>query len=119
MITVAEIATICHEVNKAYCESINDHSQVSWNDAEQWQKNSAINGVIFHRDNPDAEPSNSHENWLKEKTETGWVYGEIKDTKAKTHPCCIPYDELPAEQRAKDYIFLAVVSTALQLNKTL
>jgi len=27
------IAKVCHEANRAYCESIGDNSQLSWEDA--------------------------------------------------------------------------------------
>lgn len=103
------IARVAHEVNRAYCQSIGDNSQPSWEDAPDWQKTSAINGVKFHLENPDATPENSHENWLAEKTAAGWKYGEVKDPGAKTHPCFRPYAELPQEQRSKDYLFRAVV----------
>ena len=43
------------------------------------------------------------------KEEKGWKYGEIKDEKAKTHHCMVPFSELPVEQQAKDFIFRAVV----------
>jgi hypothetical protein len=33
----------------------------------------------------------------------------VKNPDAKEHPCFVPYDELPAEQRTKDYLFQAVV----------
>lgn len=105
-----QVAKVCHNVNKAYCESIGDNSQPSWDDAPQWQKDSAMNGVDFHMRN-DVTPEQSHENWMKEKIETGWVYGEIKDPDNKTHPCMIPYNELPVEQRTKDYLFKAVVDS--------
>lgn len=55
--------------------------------------------------NPDATPENSHESWLAQKTAEGWKYGEVKDAEKKEHPCYIPYAELPAAQKAKDYIF--------------
>lgn len=109
---VTAIAFTCHEVNKAYCESIGDHSQVTWNDAPDWQRKSAINGVIFVLKNPDAPVSASHESWLKEKTADGWIYGEVKDAEKKTHPCCVPYDELPVQQKTKDYLFKGVVVAA-------
>ena len=70
---------------------------------------SAINGVKFHQENPDAGPSHSHENWLKEKEADGWVYGSVKDETHKMHPCMVPYDELPGEQKLKDTLFIAVV----------
>lgn len=102
---IKDIAQVAHELNKAYCESIGDNSQPEWNDAPEWQQSSAVNGVKFHLDNPTALPSASHESWLKQKTEEGWKYGEIKDPEKKEHPCYVPYDQLPKEQQAKDFIF--------------
>ncbi|WP_217706289.1 hypothetical protein [Paenalkalicoccus suaedae] len=64
------IAKVCHSVNKAYCESINDFSQVDWEDAPEWQVDSAINGVKYHLEN-DVTPEQSHESWLKQKTRRG------------------------------------------------
>jgi hypothetical protein len=106
---VAKIARVCHEVNRAYCESIGDSSQAPWEAAPDWQKQSAVNGVNFHIDNPDSPPSASHVSWLKEKVDSGWKYGPVKNPDIKEHPCCVPYDQLPVEQRAKDYIFTAIV----------
>jgi hypothetical protein len=42
-----DIARVCHEVNRAYCTSLGDESQLPWDSAPQWQKDSAINGVRF------------------------------------------------------------------------
>ena len=107
--TSEEIAKVCHEVNRAYCEALGDMSQPKWEDAPDWQKGSAIIGVELHSDNPNATPKNSHEEWLKEKEATGWKYGPVKDVEKKEHPCFVPYNELPTEQKAKDYIFRAIV----------
>jgi len=106
---VKEIAKICHEVNRAYCKSIGDDSQPAWEDAPDWQKTSAILGVQFHLQNPDAKPSASHEEWMKVKLAEGWVWGPIKDENLKTHPCIVVYDELPQAQQSKDYLFKAVI----------
>ena len=108
-----QIARVAHEVNRAYCASLGDHSQPEWDSAPDWQQRSAINGVAFHRANPGALPSHSHDEWLKEKTETGWKYGPVKDPEKKEHPCFVPYDDLPVEQKAKDYLFRAVVHALL------
>lgn len=104
------VAEVCHNVNKAYCEGIGDFSQPSWEYAPEWQKQSAIKGVKFHFEE-DISPAQSHENWMKEKEADGWVYGEVKDPDKKTHPCMIPYEQLPAEQRTKDYLFKAICDT--------
>ncbi|MBS0994778.1 RyR domain-containing protein [Gluconobacter cerinus] len=111
MLDTKKTAEICHEVNRAYCASLGDQSQPSWIDAPDWQKLSAVKGVEFHRANPEAGPSASHESWLKEKHETGWVFGAVKDPVKKEHPCMVPYDQLPAQQQAKDALFIAVVKS--------
>lgn len=105
----ADIARACHEINRAYCAAIGDNSQPSWEDAPEWQRTSAVNGVHFHLANPEASPSASHESWWAEKKADGWTYGPAKDPAKKQHPCCVPYEQLPAAQRAKDYIFSATV----------
>ncbi len=104
-----QIARVAHEVNRAYCESLGDTSQREWIVAPGWQRDSAINGVQFHIDNPNAGPDASHVNWMAEKKADGWVFGLVKDPEEKTHPCMVPYDELPQEQRSKDFLFRAVV----------
>lgn len=103
------IARVAHEVNRAYCEALGDTSQPRWEDAPEWQRSSAINGVRYHHSHPDAEPEHSHRQWLGEKLATGWVYGPVKDAERKEHPCMVPFDQLPVEQRVKDYLFRGVV----------
>lgn len=107
------VAKVCHEANRAYCQATGDLSQTSWEEAPQWQKDSAINGVKFHlatlRIGSKPVPSASHENWMSVKATEGWKYGPVKDAEKKTHPCFLPYDELPLEQKLKDYIFCAIV----------
>jgi hypothetical protein len=100
-------AQAAHEANRAFCLAIGDTSQPSWEDAPEWQRNSAISGVLGVIDGDG--PKESHENWLHEKAITGWKYGPIKDPEKKEHPCFVPYDELPNEQKAKDEIFVGVV----------
>lgn len=108
---VEAIAEACHEMNRLWCTVIKDHATPPWNWAEapDWQKTSCLDGVRFHLANPDAPDSASHENWLKHKAEDGWVYGPFKDAQAKTHPCIVPFDQLPVEQQAKDAIFARTV----------
>lgn len=106
---IEKIAQVAHETNRAYCETIGDNSQAPWENAPEWQKNSAIDGVNFHLNNPNSQPQDSHENWLKLKDSEGWKYGKVKSEGKREHPCCVPYNQLPAEQRVKDSLFLGVV----------
>ena len=107
-------ARICHEANAALCRAFGDDSQPAWDDAPRWQRESAIAGVEHAWGDLGAKPSDSHESWLKVKEAEGWVYGAVKDPDAKppTHPCIVPFEELPPEQQAKDYIFLAIARSA-------
>lgn len=102
------IARVCHEVNRAYCQALGDDSQPSWEDAPAWQRESARMGVDLHLSG-DFGPEVSHISWMKQKVDDGWVYGPTKDPELKQHPCIVPFDQLPREQQAKDFIFRGVV----------
>lgn len=52
---------------------------------------------------------NVHEVWAEARISQGWVYGERRDDIQKTHPCLVPYDELPEEE--KDYDRNTALST--------
>lgn len=108
---IEEIARVAHEVNRAYCQSIGDQTQVPWTEAPEWQKKSAADGVAYFLGNPDKTPAEGHANWFKQKLSEGWGWGREKDPENKRHPCMCPYEALPREQRTKDHIFRAVVLT--------
>ena len=107
--TIDQIAQVAHEINRAYCQAIGDNSQLTWEDAPLWQRDSAAAGVHFHLTNPNAGTSDSHDSWLEVKRREGWSYGPVKDPILKQHPCFVPYEELPTEQKAKDFLFRQVV----------
>lgn len=103
-----QIARVAHEVNRAYCQALGDHSQPTWEDAPEWQRSSARMGVDLHTMG-DFGPEASHISWMIQKLDEGWVYGPSKDPALKQHPCIVPFNDLPVEQQAKDFIFRAVV----------
>lgn len=109
MVNELWIAQVAHEINRAYCQSLGDDSQPEWDQAPQWKRDSSLAGVRMHLENPEATPEQSHESWLAQKLADGWTYGPEKDDEKKEHPCCVPYDQLPPEQKSKDYLFRAVV----------
>ena len=45
---------------------------------------------------------NVHEVWAETRIAQGWTYGEQRSDELKTHPCLIPYDELPEEEKVYD-----------------
>lgn len=111
-LTPAEIAWVCHEANRAYCELNHDHTQQTWQYAPTWQRASAVNGVTYALGHPTATPKDQHDAWMKEKLAQGWVYGPEKNSDADppTHPCLVPYFDLPIFQQRKDRLFRAIVT---------
>lgn len=109
MLHVMQIARICHEANRAYCVALGDLSQPSWDEAPDWQRDSAIKGVKLHLADPTTTPEQSHDNWCRQKFEEGWAYGPAKDPATRQHPCLKPYELLPEEQRRKDSLFKSVI----------
>ncbi|QNK03623.1 hypothetical protein H8F01_00715 [Dyella telluris] len=105
---------MAHEANREYCISIGDESQVPWSIAPAWQKESARNGVLAAKSG--LSPVELHASWSAQKIAEGWVYGPVKDSEAKTHPCLVSYDELPEVQKVKDIIFRAVARAALRFS---
>src|SRR5574337_1577156 len=108
---VIDVAKICHDVNRAYCISIGDNSQESWDNAPEWQKQSVLEGVKIIFNNELYTPEQLHENWMTMKLNNGWKYGAIKDVWEKEHPCLVPFYQLPHEQKIKDYLFISVVNS--------
>ena len=45
---------------------------------------------------------NVHEVWAETRIRQGWTYGEQRNDELKTHPCLIPYEELPEEEKEYD-----------------
>ncbi len=107
---VKDVARVCHEANRALQAVQNDPAvpvAPPWDDCGEEMQRSAESGVAAVLNG--ATPAESHRAWVKFKRNHGWVYGEVKDEIAATHPNLVPYEDLPEEQRVKDDLFAAVV----------
>jgi hypothetical protein len=47
---------------------------------------------------------NAHEIWAQRRQLDGWVYGAVRDDKAKLHPCLVPYEQLPEGEKSYDRV---------------
>jgi hypothetical protein len=102
------IARVVHEANRALQHALGDPvPSPDYDHAPDWQAVSLREGVAAALHG--IGPQELHEQWMGDKFANGWTYGPEKDPVAKTHPCLVPYDELPTEQRAKNDLFLAIV----------
>ena len=103
-------AEAAHNANRQYARSLGDESHLEWSHAPGWQRHSVllgVDGVVLNGNGPRA----SHAAWMKVKLAEGWVCGPVKDATLKTHPCLVPYDDLPQSQQFKDLLFVRIVNT--------
>lgn len=45
---------------------------------------------------------NTHEVWSRNRINDGWIWGERRDDEKRHHPCLVPYEELPEEEKEYD-----------------
>ena len=43
-----------------------------------------------------------HDDWTAGRIRFGWKYAPIRNNEKKEHPCILPWDELPENEREKD-----------------
>ena len=46
--------------------------------------------------------ANVHEVWAATRISEGWKYGPIRKDEQKEHPCLVPYDHLPENEKEYD-----------------
>ena len=45
---------------------------------------------------------NVHDVWAAGRIKDGWTYGPVRNDANKQHPCLVPYEELPEDEKAYD-----------------
>jgi hypothetical protein len=103
-----QIARVVHAAN-AELQAIQGDPAPSqpWDHESQELRDNVILGVRNARDG--FTPAEHHQAWVEDKMRQGWRYGASKDAEAKTHPCLVPFDRLPRDQRVKNVLFIAIV----------
>jgi hypothetical protein len=46
--------------------------------------------------------ANTHDLWAEQRIRDGWRFGPRRDDDAKTHPCLVPYADLPEAEKIYD-----------------
>lgn len=106
--TDAEIARVCHEAVRALQEIAGEESPSLPGDAGDAEAHAVtLAGIRAIRDG--ATPEELHATWARTRQAQGWAHGPRKDSRSKTHPALVPYEDLPEHQRAKDAVFIAIV----------
>jgi len=109
MLTPEEIAQITHSANRSYQILLGEDPAEHWCQCSDELKASVIDGVNHVLENSNCSPGELHQNWVEFKTSQGWVFGDVKDAEAKTHPCLLPFKDLPEAQQRKDYLFMGII----------
>lgn len=112
VINIEAVARAVHEVNRAYCMSVGDNSQVPWEEAPEWQKASVLPQVLAVLNG--ATPKKLHDMWMEHKVKDGWKYGAVKEASKKEHPCLLPYKDLPEIEKVKDMLFHSTVKSVMK-----
>jgi len=103
--TDEQVARVTHAANSALQNIQGDPMPSTTWDAERNEVRSAkIAGVAAVR-REGKFPRDLHAMWMDHMAGLGWVYGPEKDLERKTHPCMVPYQDLPVSQRHKDIVF--------------
>jgi hypothetical protein len=103
-----QIARVIHDANRAlqYIQNDDVPSQ-PWDCENDETKANVIIGVRNARHG--MTPQQHHEAWAEDKRSHGWRYGAEKDSEKKTHPCLVPFGQLPKYQQDKNRLFIAIV----------
>lgn len=109
--TDEQVASVVHAANCAIQALDGDECpSPPWESLDPQTRALTVRGVRLAR--LGMTPERLHEAWCDGKRAQGWVHGESKDPVARTHPCMIPYADLPEHQRAKDRL-LSVITREL------
>lgn len=75
-----------------------------------------VSKVLIAKEKGVFDPKKSWESWKEERRSQGWTHGEY-DQEKKTHPNLIEnYEDLPFEEKVKDYTFHAVILALHEAN---
>lgn len=105
-----DIAQVIHAANRELQIIFGDpQPSPDWYDAPAYQREESTASVIEALADPGRTPEQNHQGWMDRLAADGWRYGEAKNAEAKTHPCLVPWGELPEDQKQKDRLFIGIV----------
>jgi len=103
------ILTVVHNAN-AVLKKINGEKHEELADMEP-NRRAGMKAAIKNALTTDTTPEQSHINWLAAQEALGYKYGTEIDRVNLLHPCMVPYEQLPAEQKLKDDMFVAIIKS--------
>lgn len=112
---IEDVAWVCHETIRSFCEANDDFSIMPWHEANDWQIKSSISSVKYLLSKDSIATSDLHDKWVKDKIDDGWVFGDKKNVINKTHPCIVAYEDLSEIDKTKDVLFISTFDSLKNL----
>ena len=95
-----ELAEVCHEANRIVQKHLSDECpSPHWDDDDEFIKKTCIGEVQMIL--MGYTPEETHAHWCDELFDRGYICGPVKSREMKTHPCLVPFKDLPLEQKRK------------------
>lgn len=108
MFSPTEIARVVHEANREVQRALGEEVNPSWDDLDDDSMKVGLVHAVEAAQRG-VTPEESHDAWMRYRIEHGWTYGAVKSLSSKVSPNLVPYADLPAKQRAKDALLIAIV----------
>lgn len=97
------LAKLLHLINSR----LNNLELKGSSDLDERAIKSYTSGIDFYfKEKPS--PEQIHAKWANYKKSNGWKFGTKKSDLYKTHPNLVEYAKLSANEKLRDYIFIAV-----------
>ena len=103
---LVKMARVLHDANKVWSEYNGDENQKNWDETPELVKNSMLNSMKWRLENLNAPVKDSHDYWLKAKTDDGYTYGKVECHVKKIHPRLLPFEDLNYSDQFKSWTFM-------------
>jgi hypothetical protein len=106
--TDEQIAEVCHAANMAVQKLLGDECpSLEWEDEDEFIRKTSTGEVQMIL--AGASPEETHNEWCERLFDQGYICGLVKSRTMKTHPCLVPFRDLPIEQKRKVRMIHAIV----------
>lgn len=108
---ITQVAKTAHAVHLAYCKTMGLETQPVWEELTEEHKDTIISSVKQILDGDIKTVEESHDNFVKFKKSSGWVYGKEYSRKLKTSPRICEFVEMGMNDTVKEVLFFECVKS--------
>jgi len=106
--TDEQIAEICHAANRIIQKHLHDECpSLEWESEEEFIREASVGEVQMIL--AGRSPEETHNEWCDRLFSQGYICGLVKSREMRTHPCLVPFRDLPVEHKRKVRMIHAIV----------